>query len=63
MKYTDISTKTFDELKALLKKKKVYLFELKMKLKTMQLTNPNEIRAAKRDLARIQTAITAQALK
>lgn len=63
MKYTDISTKTFDELKALLKEKKVYLFELKMKLKTMQLTNPNEIRAAKRDLARIQTAITAQALK
>ncbi len=63
MKYTDISTKTHDELKALLKEKKVYLFELKMKLKTMQLTNPNEIRAAKRDLARIQTAITAQALK
>ncbi len=63
MKYTDISTKTFDELKALLKEKKVYLFELKMKLKTMQLTNSNEIRAAKRDLARIQTAITAQALQ
>jgi len=63
MKYTDISSKTLEELKALLKEKKVSLFELKMKLKTMQLTNPNEIRAAKRDLARIQTAITAQALK
>ncbi|MCI4399305.1 MAG: 50S ribosomal protein L29 [Campylobacteraceae bacterium] len=63
MKYTDISSKTLDELKALLKEKKTYLFELKMKLKTMQLTNPNEIRAAKKDIARIQTALTAQAGK
>ncbi|HOI82962.1 MAG: 50S ribosomal protein L29 [Campylobacterales bacterium] len=61
MKYTDISSKTLEELKALLKEKKVYLFELKMKLKTMQLTNPNEIRTAKKDIAKIQTAITAQA--
>lgn len=60
MKYTDISSKTLEELKALLKEKKVYLFELKMKLKTMQLTNPNEIRTAKKDIAKIQTAITAQ---
>jgi len=63
MKYTDISSKTLDELKALLKEKKTYLFELKMKLKTMQLTNPNEIRAVKKDIARIQTALTAQAGK
>ena len=61
MKYTDISSKTLEELKALLKEKKVYLFELKMKLKTMQLTNQNEIRTAKKDIAKIQTAITAQA--
>ena len=61
MKYTDISSKTLEELKALLKEKKVYLIELKMKLKTMQLTNPNEIRTAKKDIAKIQTAITAQA--
>ncbi len=61
MKYTDISSKTLAELKALLKEKKVSLFELKMKLKTMQLTNPNEIRVAKKDIARIQTAITVQA--
>lgn len=60
MKYTDISSKTLEELKALLKEKKVSLFELKMKLKTMQLTNPNEIRVAKKDIARIQTAISAQ---
>ena len=61
MKYTDISSKTLEELKALLKEKKVYLFELKMKLKTMQLTNPNDIRTTKKDIAKIQTAITAQA--
>lgn len=62
MKYTDINAKSLEELKALLKEKKVYLFELKMKLKTMQLTNPNEIRATKKDIARIQTAIAAEAL-
>lgn len=62
MKYTDISAKSLEELKTLLKEKKVYLFEIKMKLKTMQLTNLNEIKAAKKDIARIQTAIAAEAL-
>ena len=61
MKYTDISSKTLEELKALLKEKKTYLFELKMKLKTMQLTNPNEIRVAKKDIARIETAMSSAA--
>ena len=31
----------------------------KLKLKTMQLTNTSELRAVKKDIARIQTAITA----
>ncbi|MDD3026242.1 MAG: 50S ribosomal protein L29, partial [Aliarcobacter skirrowii] len=35
------------------------LFELKAKLKTMQLTNTSELRVAKKDIAKIQTAITA----
>jgi large subunit ribosomal protein L29 len=61
MKYTDISSKTLEELKALLKEKKLSLFELKMKLKTMQLTNPNEIKVAKKDIARIETAMNAAA--
>ena len=43
----------------MLKEKKVLLFELKTKLKTMQLTNTSELRAIKKDIARIQTAITA----
>lgn len=59
MNYSDISAKTLVELTELLKEKKVQLFELKLKLKTMQLTNTSELRAAKKEIARIQTAITA----
>ncbi|WP_261518015.1 50S ribosomal protein L29 [Campylobacter lanienae] len=59
MKYTDISGKNLSELNALLKEKKVLLFTLRQKLKTMQLTNPNEIREAKKYIARINTAISA----
>jgi large subunit ribosomal protein L29 len=59
MNYSDISTKSLTELNELLKEKKVLLFELKLKLKTMQLTNTSELRAAKKEIARIQTAITA----
>ena len=39
--------------------KKLELFTLNAKLKTMQLTNTSELRVAKKDIARIQTAITA----
>ena len=59
MKYTDISGKNLSELNALLKEKKVLLFTLRQKLKTMQLTNPNEIRETKKDIARINTEIRA----
>jgi large subunit ribosomal protein L29 len=61
MKYTDIQTKSVDELTAMLKEKKLELFTLKAKQKTMQLTNTSELRVAKKDIARIQTAITAAA--
>ncbi len=59
MNYTDIKDKSLSELQALLKEKKVLLFELKAKLKTMQLTNTSELSVVKKDIARIQTAITA----
>ncbi|MGJ0361940.1 50S ribosomal protein L29 [Aliarcobacter cryaerophilus] len=59
MNYTEIKDKSLSELQALLKEKKVLLFELKAKLKTMQLTNTSELRVAKKDIAKIQTAITA----
>jgi len=61
MKYTDIQDKSVEELKALLKEKKLELFTLKAKQKTMQLTNTSELRVARKDIARIQTAITAAA--
>jgi large subunit ribosomal protein L29 len=59
MNYSDLSGKSLQELNELLKEKKVLLFELKLKLKTMQLTNTSELKAVKKDIARIQTAITA----
>ncbi len=59
MNYSDISAKTLVELTELLKEKKVQLFELKLKLKTMQLTNTSELRATRKEIAQIQTAITA----
>ena len=59
MNYTDLKDKSLNELQELLKEKKVLLFELKAKQKTMQLTNTSELKVAKKDIARIQTAITA----
>jgi large subunit ribosomal protein L29 len=59
MTYSDIKEKSLQELNELLKEKKVLLFELKAKLKTMQLTNTSELNVAKKEIARIQTAITA----
>lgn len=58
MKYTELKDKSVAELNALLKEKKVLLFTLKQKLKTMQLSNPNEIRNARKDIAKINTAIS-----
>ena len=58
MKYTNIADKSSQELNEMLKEKKVLLFELKTKLKTMQLTNTSELRVVKKDIAKIQTAIT-----
>jgi large subunit ribosomal protein L29 len=60
MKYIDLNEKTAEQLVELLKEKKVLLFTLKQKLKTMQLTNPNEIKEVRRDIARINTAISSQ---
>jgi len=59
MKYIDLKDKDASALNELLKEKKLLQFKLRAKLKTMQLTNPNEIREVKADIARIKTAITA----
>jgi large subunit ribosomal protein L29 len=59
MKFTDLQAKSVSELEELLKEKKLEVFTLRAKLKTMQLTNTSELRAAKKDVARIMTALTA----
>ena len=60
MKYTDLKDKELAELISMLKQSKLLLFTTRQKLKTMQLSNPNEIRAIKKDIARINTAIKAK---
>ena len=60
MKYTDLKDKDLAELNSMLKQSKLLLFTARQKLKTMQLINPNEIRAIKKDIARINTAIKAK---
>ena len=59
MKYIELKDKSEKELNELLKEKKLLLFKLRAKLKTMQLNNPNEIKQTRRDIARINTAISA----
>ncbi|MBD3808008.1 MAG: 50S ribosomal protein L29 [Epsilonproteobacteria bacterium] len=59
MKYIDLEAKNETELLEMLKAKKIELFTLNAKLRTMQLTNTSELRNAKKDIARIQTAISA----
>jgi len=59
MKYTDLQEKSVSELEKMLKEKKLEVFTLRAKLKTMQLTNTSELRAAKKDVARIMTALNA----
>ena len=57
MKYSDLADKNIAELNAMLKEKKTNLFTLKIKKQMMQLQNTSELRVAKKDIARIQTAL------
>ncbi|HCZ18589.1 50S ribosomal protein L29 [Wolinella succinogenes] len=60
MKFTELKDQEVAALQKLLKEKKSLLFELRLKLKTMQLSNPNEIKAVRKDIARINTALAAK---
>jgi large subunit ribosomal protein L29 len=60
MKYIDIAEKSLTDLQAELKEKKMALFTLKAKQKTMQLKNTHELKETKKDIARIMTAISAK---
>ncbi|WP_120951646.1 50S ribosomal protein L29 [Helicobacter sp. L8] len=58
MKFTELEGKGRQELEKMLKDKKLELFELRVKLKTMQLSNPSEIRKTRKNIARIHTALS-----
>lgn len=60
MKFTELRDKDIVELQKLLKEKKSLLFETRLKLKTMQSTNPSELKFVRKDIARINTAINAK---
>lgn len=59
MNYTELKDKNLSDLNTMLLEKKKLLFSLRQKLKTMQLTNPKEIKGVRKDIARINTAISA----
>ena len=63
MKYTEIKDKSLQELEGLLKEKKLELFSLRIKLKTMQLQDTSQIRKTRKDIARIKTAIAEKRAK
>ena len=58
IKFIDIKNKNLMELRVMLKEKKLRLFELRLKLKTMQLKNYCEISVVRKEIARINTAIS-----
>lgn len=60
MKFTELQDKDIAELQKMLKEKKSLLFEKRLQLKTMQLTNPSEIKTIRKDIARINTALSAK---
>jgi len=60
MKYTELKDKTLEELQTLLREKKVELFENRIKLRTMQIQDSSVLRKIKKDIARINTAISAK---
>lgn len=60
LQFKDIKDKTMSELQILLKEKKLKLFELRLQLKTMRLTDFSQISIVRKEIARINTAISAK---
>ena len=63
MQYADISGLSQKELTKKSKELRTQMFEARMKNSLGQLTNPMSIRAARRDVARLKTAMAAKANK
>ena len=61
MKAEDLKTKTADELKKALLDLKKEQFTLRMQKAQGQLENSAKVRSVRRDVARVQTAMTQQA--
>ncbi len=59
MKYSELTDMDAVELQKMLKARKTELFTLKIKQKMMQLQNSSELKVAKKDIARINTALSA----
>ena len=59
MKYSDLQGKSLAELQQLLQEKKLELFNLRLQKQLSQLQNTAQIRLVRKDIARINTAITA----
>lgn len=59
MKYSELKEMGTVELQEMLKARKTELFTLKIKQKMMQLQNSSELKVAKKDIARINTALSA----
>ena len=59
----DLSKKSLAELEALLVEAKKELFNLRFQNATNQLDNTSRIKVVRKNIARIQTLITAQAAK
>lgn len=60
MTYADIKDLTAEELRKRVLALREELFQMKMKHSLGQVNNPIEIRGKRRDIARIQTALSAK---
>ena len=60
LNFNELKNMDIKDLYNLLKEKKLLLFNLRIKLKTMQLKNYNEISFIKKDIARISTVISSK---
>ena len=58
MKYIDLKDKSISDLETLLKEKKLELFSLRIKKQMSQIQNTAELRLVRKDIARINTAMS-----
>lgn len=58
MKFIDLTEKSLEDLETLVKKQKRELFLLRIKKQMSQLQNTSEIKKARKEIARILTAIS-----